>query len=94
MHPEGSLHLLASYLLPQLTAWGEVVRLIRAFVNDSGELGYVAEDADGSFGAVALYAGGTGEVRFKDVAYKDLGLHEIAPEQISNNFRKQQISDF
>ncbi len=68
--------------------------IIRAFVNDSGELGYVAEESDGSFGAVALYAGGTGEVRFKDVAYKDLGLHEIAPEQISNNFRKQQISDF
>jgi hypothetical protein len=68
--------------------------IIRAFVNDGGELGYVTEDADGSFGAVALYVGGTTDVRFKDVAYKDLGLHELAPEQVSNNFRKQQISDF
>jgi hypothetical protein len=68
--------------------------ILRAFVNEGGELGNVAENEDGKFGAVALYVGGTGEVRFKDVAYKDLGLHEIAAEQVSGNFRKQQISDF
>ncbi len=68
--------------------------IIRAFVNEGGEIGWVAEDEIGRYGPLALYVGGTGEVRLKDVAYKDLGLHEIPAEQISNNFRKQQISDF
>ena len=68
--------------------------IIRAFVNEGGELGWVAEDEAGRFGPLALYVGATGEVRFKDVAYKDLGLHDVAPEQVSSNFRKQQISDF
>jgi hypothetical protein len=68
--------------------------IIRAFVNDSGELGAVTDDDAGRFGPLALYVGGTGEVRFKDVAYKDLGLHEIAAERVSNNFRMQKIEDF
>ncbi len=68
--------------------------IIRAFLNEGGELGAVAEDDAGKFGPLALYVGGTGEVRFKDVAYKDLGLHEIAAEQVSNNFRMQKIDDF
>ena len=68
--------------------------IIRAFVNESGELGWVAEDEVGRYGPVALYVGGTGEVRFKDVAYKDLSLREIAPEQVSSNFRMQKIEDF
>ena len=68
--------------------------IIRAFLNEGGELGAVAEDDSGKFGPLALYVGGTGEVRFKDVAYKDLGLREIAAEQVSNNFRMQKIDDF
>ncbi len=68
--------------------------IIRAFMNEGGELGWVAEDEVGRYGPLALYIGGTGEVRFKDVAYKDLGLHDIAPEQVSSNFRMQKISDF
>ena len=68
--------------------------IIRAFVNEGGELGWVAEDEVGRYGPVALYVGGTGDVRFKDVAYKDLSLREIAPEQVSSNFRMQKIEDF
>jgi hypothetical protein len=68
--------------------------IIRMFLNEGGELGGVTEDGDGTYGPIALYVGGTGEVRFKDVAYKDLGLRELAAEQVSDNFRKQQISDF
>ena len=47
--------------------------ILRPFLNDAGGVtGGVADEDFGRFGAVALYVGGTGEVRFKDVAYKDL----------------------
>ena len=68
--------------------------IVRMFLNDSGETGAVADDDAGRFGPLALYIGGTGEVRFKDVAYKDLGLHETAVEQVSGNFRMQRLNDF
>ena len=38
--------------------------------------------------------GGAGEVRFKDVAYKDLGVKFLPPEQLSSNFRMQTLNDF
>ena len=34
--------------------------------------GGAAEDSAGKYGPIALYVGGTGEARFKDVAYADL----------------------
>jgi hypothetical protein len=43
---------------------------------------------------VALYVGGTGEVRFKDVAYKDLNFRTRPGEQVSSRFRMQRLSDF
>jgi FG-GAP-like repeat len=46
------------------------------------------------FGPIALYAGGAGEVRFKEVSYKDLN-HKTEPKEIvSRNFQMQRISDF
>jgi hypothetical protein len=46
------------------------------------------------FGPIALYAGGSGEVRYKDVSYKDLN-HKYEPkEMVSTNFTMQRISDF
>ena len=42
----------------------------------------------------ALYVSGTGEVRFKDLAYKNLGMKVRDPDQTSPRFRRQQISDF
>jgi len=65
--------------------------IIRAVLNNGREAGGVA---DNGYGPFALYVAGTGEVRFKNVAYKDLGLQVRVPEKTSSNFRKQQISDF
>ncbi|MFL6450706.1 MAG: FG-GAP-like repeat-containing protein [Bryobacteraceae bacterium] len=54
----------------------------------------VTDDQMMGFGPVALYAGGSGEVHFKDVGYKDLN-HKIEPkETVSQHFRMQRISDF
>jgi Domain of Unknown Function (DUF1080)/FG-GAP-like repeat len=56
-----------------------------------------ATDNDGSgsgYGAIALYVGGTGEVRFKDVCYKDFGRLETPLEKVSANYRMQRIDDF
>jgi hypothetical protein len=48
----------------------------------------------GTYGPIAIYAGGSGEVHFKDVAYKDL-MHKSEPvEKQSSHFRMQRISDF
>jgi hypothetical protein len=70
--------------------------IIRPFLNDggSGGTGGVAEEAYGRYGPIALYAGGSGEVRFKDVAYKDLGAKVLPQEQTSSHFRMQRIDDF
>ena len=47
--------------------------ILRAFLNDApGISDGVADSAFGAFGPFALYVGGTGEVRFKDVSRKDL----------------------
>src|SRR5208283_333576 len=56
--------------------------------------GGFTDDTMGSFGPIALYAGGSGEVRFKDVAYKDLMRKTEPLERVSSNFRMQRISDF
>jgi len=46
------------------------------------------------FGPIALYAGGAGEIRFKEVSYKDLN-HKTEPKEIvSKNFQMQRLSDF
>jgi 3-keto-disaccharide hydrolase/FG-GAP-like repeat len=80
--------------------WNEIeifvdANIVRAFLNNGREIaGGVAEDEAGRYGPIALYVAGTGEVRFKDVAYKDLALKERAPEQVSSRFRMQRLSDF
>ncbi|MFL6448781.1 MAG: FG-GAP-like repeat-containing protein [Bryobacteraceae bacterium] len=53
-----------------------------------------AADAEfGRFGPVALYVGGTGEVRFRDIGVKDLNTKTIPKEVVSNRFRMQRLSD-
>ncbi len=54
----------------------------------------LADEKFGSYGPLALYVGGSGEVRFKDVAYKDLSVKVIPPEQVSPRFRMQRLNDF
>jgi hypothetical protein len=55
--------------------------------------GGVAPDESGLFGPVALFAGGAGEVRFKDVAYKDLSVKVLPAEEVSTNFRVQRLNE-
>lgn len=51
-------------------------------------------DEMGSYGPIALYAGGSGEVHFQDVAFKDLARKIDPEEKVSSNFRLRRISDF
>jgi hypothetical protein len=80
--------------------WNEVeifieVDTIRAFLNDVGEVGLgVAEQAAGRYGPLALYVGGSGEVRFKDIAYKDFAIRVAPPERVSSHFRMQRLTEF
>ena len=69
--------------------------IIRPLLNDGGERGGGVADPDaGNFGPIALFAGGSGEVRFKDIAYKNLAIQIRPPEKVSSNFRMQRLSDF
>ena len=43
---------------------------------------------------MALHVAGTGEVRFRDVAIKDLNRKTEPAEQVSSHFRMQQLNDF
>jgi hypothetical protein len=76
--------------------WNQVevfldANIIRTFLNNGHEIGAVSEEA---YGPIALYAGGSGEVRFKSVALVDIGLKVREPEEVSRDFRKQRLSDF
>jgi hypothetical protein len=68
--------------------------LLRPFVNESSTGSAAVDDAVGRFGPVALYVGGTGEVRYRDLGTADLGLKTLAVERISPNFRMQRLSEF
>uniref|UniRef100_Q026Z0 3-keto-alpha-glucoside-1,2-lyase/3-keto-2-hydroxy-glucal hydratase domain-containing protein n=1 Tax=Solibacter usitatus (strain Ellin6076) TaxID=234267 RepID=Q026Z0_SOLUE len=46
------------------------------------------------YGPIALHAAGTGEVRFRDVAIKDLNRKTEPAAQVSSHFRMQQLNDF
>jgi hypothetical protein len=46
------------------------------------------------FGPIALYAGGSGETRFRNVTWKDLNTKTEPAEKVSSQFRKQQLNDF
>lgn len=71
--------------------------MLRVWVNDGPESGTANGKADegiASYGPVALYVGGAGEVRFKQVELKDLGKRLLPEERVSSRFRMQRISDF
>jgi hypothetical protein len=69
--------------------------ILRAFLNDAGGIGdSVAEPEYGRYGPFALYVGGTGEVRFKDVSYKDLQPRVALPEVVSSRFQMQTLNEF
>ena len=70
---------------------------LRVWINDGPEGGTTngqAGDDIASYGPVALYVGGTGEARFKQIELKDLGKRVLPQEQVSSHFRIQRINDF
>ncbi len=80
-------------------AWNRIeivldATIVRPFLNESPVAGAAAEDSTGKYGPVALYVGGSGEVRFKDVAYSDLGVKTLPLEKTSSSFRMQKLNDF
>ena len=80
--------------------WNELeifldANIVRGFLNDVGEVaGGVADDDAGRYGPLALYVGGAGEVRFKDIAYKDLSIRVAPAEKVSSRFRMQRLNEF
>jgi hypothetical protein len=65
-----------------------------ALVGGRGGSGGSTSDRMMGFGPIALYAGGSGEVRYKDVSYKDINPKYEPKEMVSTNFTMQRISDF
>jgi Domain of Unknown Function (DUF1080)/FG-GAP-like repeat len=51
-------------------------------------------DAKSSYGPVALYVGGTGEVQFKDVQYRDLDMLKTPKEYLSPDFTEQRLNNY
>ncbi len=80
--------------------WNDVevlldANILRPFLNNGGERAAgVADDEFGKFGPIALYVGGTGEVRYADLAYKDLAIQTRVKEELSTRFRLQKLTDF
>jgi hypothetical protein len=53
-----------------------------------------APKSDGEFGPIALYVGGSGEVRFKGLRYKDLDILTTPRETVSPEFSERHINGF
>jgi hypothetical protein len=70
--------------------------ILRVSFNGGGGAGAggVANEDAGRFGGIALYAGGTGEVRYREIALKDLARRIEPVEVVSPRFRAQRIDDF
>lgn len=68
--------------------------MVHTFLNDGGDNAGVTQEADGSYGPLALYVGGSGEVKFRDIAYRDLAVRETPAEEVSPQFRMQRLSSF
>jgi Domain of Unknown Function (DUF1080)/FG-GAP-like repeat len=68
--------------------------MVHAYLNNGSENNGVADDDAGRYGPLALYVGGAGEVKFKDLSYKDLAVREMPQEQVSPNFRMQRLNPF
>lgn len=69
------------------------LNMLRAYTNDSGESGTVADAQDGNFGPVALYVSGSGRVQFNELNYQDAGIKSMPKEGSSARFKVQQVQD-
>jgi hypothetical protein len=83
--------------------WNDVdvvidANILRQWVNKGGGnasgSGGAADDDVGRFGPLALYVGGTGEARFRDVSYRDLSVKPIVAEKLSSNFQMMRLTPF
>ena len=79
--------------------WNEVdfvidANIMRPWVNTSTSGGGAADDELGKFGPIAIYVGGSGEVRFRDVSYRDLSLKRRVNEQLSSNYQMLRLTPF
>lgn len=68
--------------------------VFRASLNAPVGGGLSIDPETGSFGPIALYVGGTGEVRFKNLALKDLQRRITPAEKTGPHFRAQHFEDF
>jgi hypothetical protein len=69
------------------------VDVFRSNVNGRGSA-VAIDGTTGAFGPVALHVAGSGEVRFKDIAIKDLARRITPAEQVGSRFRVQHFEDF
>ena len=67
--------------------------IVRSHLNNANTTTGVSDHAEEGYGPLALYVGGAGEVRFKEIAFKDVGMKETPAEIVSPNFRMQRIND-
>jgi hypothetical protein len=79
--------------------WNEIELLLdadilRAFMNNGGGQASVATEEMNGYGPIALYVGKDCEVRFKNVAYKDLAIKRDPAEEVGSGFRMQRLSPF
>ncbi len=80
-----------------ILAWNNVQPRInggRLGAGTGGIEGGPVADADGRYGPIALYAGGSIEARFENIAYKDLNARQFPKEQTSRNWRMQRLSEW
>ena len=68
--------------------------IMRPWVNTDGSGGGAADDELGKFGPIAIYVGGSGEVHFRDVSYRDLSLKRLVKEELSPNYRMLRLTPF
>ena len=64
----------------KINLWGDTVR------SWPGAAGPLADQPTAQFGAIGLYVGGTSEVRYKDVAWKDINAVELPDEVVNSRF--------
>ena len=79
-----------------ILAWNNVNPKFNGGRNTAGTpgIGGAVDDADGRYGPLAIYVGGSGEVRYENIAYKDLNARQFPKEQVSRNFRMQRLSEW
>lgn len=63
-------------------------------VNGRGGLSATTNDRMMGFGRIALYAGGAGEIRYREFSYKDANPKAEPKETVSKNFEMHRLNDF